>query len=88
MFLPISLYGNPDPVSTARYSTQKKGGTQVYEKYAALRDAKGVTDYAVSVATGIVASTFSDWKAGRSKPKADKLLKIAEYFDVSIEDLI
>lgn len=60
----------------------------MYEKYAALRDAKGVTDYAVSTATGIGASTFSDWKAGRSKPKADKLLKIAEYFGVSIEELI
>ena len=60
----------------------------MYEKYTKLRDAKGVTDYAVSVATGIVMSTFSDWKSGRSKPKVEKLAKIAEYFNVTIEELL
>lgn len=60
----------------------------MYEKYAKLRDAKGVTDYAVSQATGIGQSTFSDWKVGRSKPKAEKLLLIAKFFGVSIEELM
>ena len=65
-----------------------KGGDAMYEKYMKLRDEKGVTDYAVAAATGIGASTFSDWKSGRSKPKVDKLAKIAEYFGVTIEELI
>lgn len=60
----------------------------MYEKYVALRDAKGVADKDVSVATGIGMSTFSDWKSGRSKPKVEKLSKLAEYFGVHIEDLI
>ncbi len=60
----------------------------MYEKYSALRDEKGVTDYAVAQATGIGMSTFTDWKSGRSKPKVEKLAKIAEYFGVHIEDLI
>lgn len=60
----------------------------MYEKYAQLRDKKGVTDYAVANATGIGASTFTDWKSGRSKPKVEKLAKIAEYLGVHIEDLI
>lgn len=60
----------------------------MYEKYIALRDEKGVTDYEVSKETGIAQSTFSDWKSGRSKPKVAKLLKIAKYFDVTIEALI
>lgn len=60
----------------------------MYEKYVALRDTKGVTDKDVSVATGIGMSTFSDWKSGRSKPKVEKLSKLAEYFGVHIEDLI
>ena len=60
----------------------------MYEKYVALRDAKGVADKDVSAATGIGMSTFSDWKSGRSKPKVEKLLKLAEYFGVHIEDLI
>lgn len=57
----------------------------MYEKYVELRDKNGVTDYRVSVDTGITKSTFSDWKTGRSKPKFDKLKILAEYFGVSIE---
>lgn len=57
----------------------------MYEKYISLRDSKGVTDYEVSKQTGIPQSTFSDWKSGRSKPKLEKLLLIAKYFEVPIE---
>lgn len=57
----------------------------MYEKYMTLRDKRGVTDYRVSVDTGITKSTFTDWKTGRSKPKADKLAVLAKYFGVSIE---
>ena len=60
----------------------------MYEKYAAIRDAKGMTDYAVAKASGIGASTFSDWKNSRSKPKLEKLLKIAAVLGVKIEELI
>jgi transcriptional regulator with XRE-family HTH domain len=37
--------------------------------------------------TGIPYSTFTDWKAGRYKPKHDKLQKIADFFGVSVEYL-
>lgn len=57
----------------------------MYEKYVEIRDRKGVTDYEVSKQTGIAQSTFSDWKSGRSKPKLEKLLLIARYFEVPIE---
>lgn len=60
----------------------------MYKKYVELRDNKGVTDYAVAKETGISKSTFSDWKNGRSKPKIDKLKKIAEYFNVPLEELL
>lgn len=60
----------------------------MYERYAAMRDAKGVTDYEVSKQTGIPRSTLSEWKGGRSKPKVDKLQKIATYFGVTLEDLL
>ena len=56
----------------------------MYEKYAVLRDARGVTDYKVASDTGITKSTFTDWKNGRSKPKIGKLKTLAEYFGVSI----
>ena len=57
----------------------------MYGRYVALREKKGVTDYRVAVETGITKSTFSDWKSGRSVPKADKLLSLAKYFDVPVE---
>lgn len=57
----------------------------MYEKYKILRDEKGVTDYRVSMDTGITKSTFTDWKSGRSAPKIDKLKLIADYFGVPIE---
>lgn len=60
----------------------------MYEKYVKLRDEKGLTDYAVAKETGITQSTFSDWKGGRSKPKIEKLLILAKFFGVSIEEFI
>lgn len=57
----------------------------MYEKYALLRDEKKITDYKVAQDTGISKSTFSEWKKGTYAPKTDKLLKLAEYFGVSIE---
>ena len=60
----------------------------MYETYERLRNERGLTDYRVAVETGIAKSTFSDWKNNRSKPKVDKLKKIADLFEVSIEDLL
>lgn len=63
-------------------------GEFMYNKYVKLRDEKGVSDYRVSVETGIPKSTFSEWKSGRSNPKLEKLSKIANYFNVPIEYFI
>ena len=61
-----------------------------YQRYARLRDQAGVTDYKVAQETGITRSTFSEWKEDnfRSRPKIEKLCRIAEYFGVSIEELL
>ena len=42
----------------------------------------------LSEATGISTSNISDWKKGRSKPTAEALILIADYFDVSIDFLL
>lgn len=57
---------------------------EIFEK---LIKEKGLTAYKVSQATGIGRSTFTDWKNGRSIPGTDKLIKIAEYLEVSVEYL-
>lgn len=60
----------------------------MYEIYCRLRDERGLKDADVVRETKITKSTFSDWKSGRSKPKNDKLQKIADFFGVSIEYLM
>jgi len=57
----------------------------VYERYAALRDAKGVTDYRVAKDAGVENAMLSNWKAGRYEPKPKTLLPIASYFGVSLD---
>lgn len=60
----------------------------MYKKYAELRDKAGVTDYEVSKNTGVATSTLAEWKKGTYTPKIDKIMKIAKYFGVSLEELI
>ena len=59
-----------------------------YQKYVKYRDNLHLKDADVSNDTGVSRSTFSDWAAGKSNPKLDKLVKIAKRLDVTIEDLI
>ncbi len=59
-----------------------------YAKFEELLRAKEVTVYQISKATGIAASTFTDWKNGRSMPKADKLSRIAAFFGVGLDELL
>lgn len=59
-----------------------------YEKYALIRDSKGLTDYQVWKDTGIATATLSDWKNGISKPKIDKLIILSNYLGVKIDDFL
>ena len=63
----------------------KIGGDYLYEKFEKLCMAKGVSVHKVAVETKIAYSCLTDWKAGRSKPKTDKLIKLAKYFGVDVE---
>lgn len=60
----------------------------MYEIFENLMKLNGYTAYKVSVETGIAQSTLSDWKKGKSTPKADKLQKIADLFNVSLNYLM
>nr|WP_303244020.1 helix-turn-helix transcriptional regulator [uncultured Cellulosilyticum sp.] len=57
----------------------------IFEQLLTIND---VSAYKVSKATGIAQSTFTDWKKGRSIPKQEKLQKIADYFNVSLNYLM
>ena len=60
----------------------------MYEIYQRLLDDKGIKNADVSRGTGISNMTLSDWKNGKTTPKQDKLLKIADYFGVSLDYLM
>lgn len=60
----------------------------MYEVFVQLLQKHNLTPYKVSKDTGISQSTLSDWKTGRAKPKVEKLLLIADYFDVSLDYLL
>lgn len=65
---------------------QEMEGTEVmYKQFALLLEKNQITAYRVAKDTGIAQSTFSDWKNGKSNPKINKLIKLAEYFDVPID---
>ena len=57
----------------------------MYKKFEALLTKNGITAYQVSKETGVATSTLTEWKNGTYKPKVDKLVKIARYFNVPLE---
>lgn len=56
-----------------------------YEKFEKLLKEHNVKAADVSKETEIPASTFSDWKKGKSKPKVDKIQKIANFFKIDAD---
>ncbi len=60
----------------------------MYEIFEKLLEERNVTAYRVAKETGITTATFTSWKQGKYTPKQDKLQKIADFFDVSIDYLM
>ena len=59
-----------------------------YKIFEDLLKTNKTTVYRVSKSTGISASTFTDWKNGRSVPKMDKIKLIADFFGVSLDYML
>jgi len=55
----------------------------LYSVFEELARSRGVTAYRVSQDLHFTSVLFTDWKKGKSCPKSDKILKIADYFGVS-----
>lgn len=53
-----------------------------------LMSERGISSKELSKQTGISSGNISDWKSGRSTPKADNLAKIADYFGCSVDYLL
>lgn len=60
----------------------------MYKYFKKLLESRNIKTADVAKATGLPKSMFSEWKNGRSKPKVDKLILIADYFGVSLDYLV
>ena len=60
----------------------------MYDRFERLMNERHETFSEIARAIGGRASTFTDWRAGRSVPKIDKFEKLAEHFGVSIDYLV
>ena len=66
----------------------KKKRQESFQNLEKLVSDKGITFYVLAKKLGYSSTLFSDWKSGKSMPKTDKLLRIAEYLGVTVEELI
>lgn len=57
-----------------------------YKVYYLLRANKGMSDSAVAREADVCRSTLSAWRVGRTMPSLPSLLKVANYFNISVTD--
>ena len=53
-----------------------------------LRNQKGLTQRQIAPIFGVSQSTLNNWEHGHTQPSIEQLIKLANYFDVSVDYLI
>ena len=92
--VPASLVSAEEPAASEEAPAENPLAIRIdpmpvcYNRYTDLRDRAGLRDADVARAIGVTRSTFSDWKKGKSSPNVEKLLRLAVFFDTSIEYLV
>ncbi len=59
-----------------------------YERLAILMSERNATPYKISKVTGIGQATFTRWKGTSILPDGANLVKLADYFNVSVDYLL
>ena len=77
-----------DYLTTGKNESEIEESITMYNTFVKLLNQSKKRASDVSKATGIPSSTFSEWKKGKSTPKSDKLKKIADFFEVTVDYLI
>ncbi|MDY6367553.1 MAG: helix-turn-helix transcriptional regulator [Clostridia bacterium] len=57
-------------------------------KLTEIRKQEGVSQKQLANDLGVSAGNLCDWEKGRTEPNIDMLIKIADYFDVSVDALL
>lgn len=58
------------------------------ERIIKLRNSKGVSQDTLANALGVSRQSVSKWETDASVPELDKLIKLSEYFEISLDELI
>ena len=58
------------------------------ENLKSLRIAKGIGQAVLAEKTNISTKTISHWETGYSEPSIAQLVQLAEFFDVSLDELV
>ena len=58
------------------------------ENLKTLRKTKGLSQEEIAIRLNVVRQTISKWEKGLSVPDADMLIRIAEFFEVSVSELL
>lgn len=61
---------------------------QIHERFKLLRNASGLTQSEVCKKLGIKQYNLSDYETGRSSPSIDMLIKMADLYQVTMDDLL
>lgn len=55
------------------------------ERIKRLRKNKGLKQQELAEILGIKRNTYSDWENGKTEPRFDNLVKLADFFNVSLD---
>lgn len=59
-----------------------------YQSFLKIAQEKGMSIYSISKATGYAPQYMCKWKNGVALPKTDKLWAMADFLEVSIDELV
>jgi len=55
---------------------------------ATIRKSRGMTQEYVAEKVGVDQTSVSQWEKGKTKPRVDTLIKLAELFECSVDELV
>lgn len=59
--------------------------TLIAERLKFLRKEKKLTQKEIAEQIGIKRNTYSDWETGKNEPSLEKLIVLADFFEVSLD---
>ena len=62
--------------------------TLIAERLKLLRKEKKLTQTELGEKVGIKQSSYSDWETGKNEPSLEKLIVLADFFEVSLDWLV